>query len=257
MKKKSLSLAQLAMIFNQAETKFYCIGRDVYEICWLSDYVFGLPERIRDLQFVHCSERPNNEDCAFFFGFVVEEGNEEFFAVRGNNNEVLATFCDIFVQYAKLIRAANYESTKKKSEAVQACLADCLVFDTTELGTPNAKTEFVWKTGTTEYLLAKFDKTIDLPYDFFEQRKVAADDSEHSWGSKEDELSNNRKTEMPLSEIIVRYLSSSGDDEPIEIPLRIDSTPLPAWLFDHVLMLGLSEPDETGKVENAEDSAEN
>ena len=63
-------------------------------------------------------------------------------------------------------------------------------------------------------------------------------------------MSNVRKNEMPLSEIYVRYFDPAGDTDPIEIPLRIDSTALPAYLFDYALLLGLFEDEE----EKTEDS---
>lgn len=254
MKKQSFSLAQLCMMFNQTNAKYYCIGRDVFEFDWQADFVFGLPDRTKNLKFVHCPERPSNSDCAYFLSFETEENHEEFFMIRGDNNKVLASFCDMFVQFAKLIRAHNYKHTDSKNAAVQECLSDSFILDTTELGTPSARTEFVWKTDNSEFVLAKFDKMLDLPYDHFEQRKVDNDNNEQSWEWDEDcFLSNNRqKTFGPLSEIIVRYVDPEGEAEPIEIPLRIDSSELPVWLFDFTLLLGLDEPTEEAEIEGNE-----
>ena len=254
MQRKSMTLAQLAMAFNGCTVKLHCVGRDIFEFEWLADYIFQVDERVRNKQFVHCPERPQNEDCPFFLSFELSDDEEEFFVIRGDNNDVLADFCEIFVEYAKTIRADYFARNEKENQAIQDCLTESFMLDTTETGRPNARTEFIYKEAPgCEFLLARFDRAIDVPFDLVEQRKIAADDTEHGWGYDADNLSNVRKTETVLSQIVARYLDPEGKSEPIELPLRVDSSYLPAWLFDHALLLGTTDESEDSESEESEE----
>lgn len=255
--RKSLTLAQLAMMFNGCNAKFYCIGRDVFELDWLADFVFKVGDRARLKKFVHCPERPSDEDCSFYLGFEVEEGKEEFFFIRGDNNDVLTDFCDIFVEYAIQIRAFNWVISKKPSQAIQNCLADTFILDSPEVWQPNARTEIVYKeSADSEYPIFSFEEAISIPFDLVEQRRVASDDKEYNWGCDTEHLSNNRKQEIPLSRIVARYLDPVGIADPIEVPLRVDSSYLPAWLFDHVLVSGIGDNAQLEDDEESESSDE-
>ena len=244
MKKQSLSLAQLCMIFDHAEASLYCVGRDVYTFDWHSNYIFSLPKWVRDVSFVHCSQRPTNEDHAYFLSFMADD-SEEFFVIRGDNNEVVAKLCEVFAQFGAAMRRDIFAKSESEEAAISNCLDESFIFSTADLSTDSAAcTEFVRKEECCEEVLARFRHSINVPFDFCEQRKIGDFGQQFSWGSDEDEMSNVRKNEMPLSEIYVRYFDPAGDTDPIEIPLRVDSTALPAYLFDYALLLGLFEDEE-------------
>ena len=158
------------------------------------------------------------------------------------------------MEYAKTIRADYFARNEKESQAIQDCLTESFMLDTAETGRLNARTEFIRKEAPgCEFLLARFDRAIDVPFDLIEQRKIAADDTEHGWGYDADNLSNVRKTETVLSQIVARYLDPEGKSEPIELPLRVDSSYLPAWLFDHALLLGTADESEDSESEESEE----
>jgi hypothetical protein len=244
MTKNPITLAQLCMMFAGANAKLYCVGRSDFEFDWHADFVFALPSRVKDVGFVHCTEQPDHGDCGFYLGFAVEDKDEEFFMLRGSNNEVVAKLCDIFVQFGKAIRAHNFKRFDGTEQAMCECVSDSFLYASEDVSTGDALTEFVWKHGGQEQILARFDRTVGVPFDCYEQRKYDDVGQIYSWGAKDDEMSNMRKHEAPLSEIFVRYLDPDGEADPIEIPLRVDQTDLPAHLFDYALLLGLSEPKE-------------
>ncbi len=262
MKRAPMSLAQLCMWFHGQSMHIHCGGvRADYYADWVSDYVFRLPDRVKNIKLVHASKRPMDHQYSYYLGFGDDADEQFFFFEDTNCNSVFSMLCDMLMSFAGLIRRDRLKENGDDFE--NDILSDCFEVDSTQIFDPCAITEIIARCYGKETVIARFDSAIDIPFDCVEQRKTDTSGEEFSWGHNEDEFTSTTHSDAPLSEIYARFCypekNADSQDEhtpdPIELPLRVDGTIFPILLYDYVLILGLNEkPEKPGKKGRRKDT---
>ena len=100
--------------------------------------------------------------------------------------------------------------------------------------------------------IASFDTALDIPFFLYEQRKYDSNGKEQTWGHEQN--GNRSYADGAVSKIYARFVSRENQYvDAIVVPLRIDGTGLPMFLFDATLVYGFFDPSPA-ESEESEDN---
>ncbi len=225
--RQTYSLAELLAAFANDKAMIHCgASGNAHSITNWAEFIHDVPA-LQSVRLFHCGNEP--EGFAYWVTFVSDK--EEHFVFAGNRNETFSDLCALMAEIAKYIRDRF---------GVDEAMERAFTIDRKyEYADSSEMTDFVMATDWGVWNWLKFAGHVRIPFEYIEQTEMiniggtlcsAPINPQVCYSRSKDDVI--RREDSSTTENVVQF---SRGDSLITLPLRIDGTQFPFYLYNCVL----------------------